>query len=343
MMATRERVMDIRQLKYFVTIVDSSSLSKAAERLFVAQPSLSQQVLNLETELKAKLLIRSPQGVSPTEAGKALYRLSRDVLRRMDQIRQEVQEGGGSESGTVAIGFPTTIASLLATPLFQRVRQRYPGIRLQIFESMSGYITELLANGRLDLAILFRDTESLGVSVLPLFDEDLYVVGDAVPNPGADDAVCPLQFLGNVPMVAPGPTNGLRLLIERTFSRAGVDLNIVADIDSLPTLLEIAESGTACTILPASALARRHFNKRPPIRKVVEPDMNRPASLCWSKSVPTIAATQVVRSTMVELIAELQRSDEWPGITLRPPDPAPGDLASPVEAVPTKGARKRAG
>jgi LysR family nitrogen assimilation transcriptional regulator len=314
--------MDIRQLKYFVAIVDSSSLSKAAERLFVAQPSLSAQISNLEADLKTQLLIRSPQGVTPTEAGKALYRHARDVLRRMEQIRREVQEGSGSESGVVAIGFPTTIASLLATPLFKRVRQKYPGIRLQIFESMSGYITELLANGRLDLAILFRDTESLGVSLHPLFDESLYVVGHGVDSLKVDDAVCPLQYLGNVPMVAPGPSNGLRLLIERAFSRAEVDLNIVADIDSLPTLLDIAESGEACTILPASALARRHFENRPPVRKIVDPDMGRPASLCWSNAVPAIAATEVVKATMIELIAELQRNGDWPGIVLRTTTPA---------------------
>ncbi|MGF6636602.1 LysR substrate-binding domain-containing protein [Paraburkholderia sp. 35.1] len=335
--------MDVRQLKYFVTIVDSSSLSKAAERLYVAQPSLSQQIANLESELKAKLLIRSPQGVTATEAGKALYRLARDVLRRMEQIKQEVRDGGGSKSGTVAIGFPTTIASLLATPLYQRIRHQYPGIRLQIFESMSGYITELLANGRLDLAILFRDTESLGVSVHPLFDEDLYVVGHLVPNLSADDAVCPLKYLSNVPLVTPGPSNGLRLLIERTFARAGADLNIIADIDSLPTMLDIAESGTACTILPASALARRHFHKRPPVRKIVEPDMSRPASLCWSRTVPAIAATEVVRSAMVELIAELQSNGRWPGITLRSLMPEPAVHTEVADAVVLKERKSRTG
>lgn len=309
--------MDVRQLKYFVTIVDSSSLSKAAEKLFVAQPSLSQQMQNLESELDAKLLVRSPQGVQPTEAGRALYRMARDVMKRMDQIRLEVHQGGGIETGTVAIGFPTTVAAVLAQPLFRRVRQKYPGIKLQIFESMSGYITELLANGRLDLAILFRDTESLGVSVHPLFDEDLYVVGSCVPNLIAVDEVCPIRLLSNVPMVAPGPSSGLRLLIERTFARADVELNIVADIDSLPTMLEIAESGDACTILPASALSRRHFHTRPPIRKVIEPEMRRPASLCWSNAVPAVAATQVVRATVVELMGELQAKGEWPGITLR--------------------------
>jgi LysR family transcriptional regulator, nitrogen assimilation regulatory protein len=309
--------MDVRQLKYFVAIIDSGSMSKAAERLFVAQPSLSQMMVTLEAELAQALLIRSPQGVTATEAGKALYQLARDILRRMDEIPQRVKSGGGSESGTVAIGFPTTIASVLATPLFNRIAQQYPGIRLQIFESMSGYITELLANGRLDLAILFRDTESLGVSVHPLFDEDLYVVGGTIDGLPGKAETCSLALLANMPMVAPGRSNGLRLLIERTFFQAGVDLNIVADIDSLPTMLEIAESGMACTVLPASALARRHFQKQPRIARIESPRMSRAASLCWSKAVPMIAATQAVRNTMIELIRELQQSGAWQGITLR--------------------------
>jgi LysR family transcriptional regulator, nitrogen assimilation regulatory protein len=309
--------MDVRQLRYFVAIIDSGSMSKAAERLFVAQPSLSQSMVTLEAELAEPLLIRSPQGVTATEAGKALYQLARDVLRRMDEIPQRVKSGGGSESGTVAIGFPTTIASVLATPLFNRIAQQYPGIRLQIFESMSGYITELLANGRLDLAILFRDTESLGVSVHPLFDEDLYVVGGTIGGLPDNADTCALSLLANMPMVAPGRSNGLRLLIERTFFQAGVDLNIVADIDSLPTMLEIAESGMACTVLPASALARRHFQKQPRIARIETPRMTRAASLCWSKAVPMIAATQAVRNTMIELIRELQQNGAWQGITLR--------------------------
>ncbi len=310
--------MDVRQLRYFVAIIDAGSMSKAAERLFVAQPSLSQMMVTLESELEEPLLIRSPQGVTATEAGKSLYQLARDVLRRVDEIPQRVKSGGGSESGTVAIGFPTTIASVLATPLFERTARRYPAIRLQIFESMSGYITELLANGRLDLAILFRDTESLGVSVHPLFDEDLYVVGGTIDGlPDAADT-CALALLAGVPMVAPGRANGLRLQIERTFAQADVELNIVADIDSLPTLLDIAESGSACTVLPASALARRQFRVKPRIARIDAPRMTRAASLCWSKAVPMTAATAAVRNTMIELIGELQRDGAWEGITLRP-------------------------
>lgn len=308
--------MDIRQLKYFVTIVDCGSLGKAAEKLYVAQPSLSQQMSRLEESLNTPLLIRSRQGVSPTAEGRALYRHSRLVLRQMEQLQQEVRVGAGEESGNVAIGFPTTMASILAMPLFERVQQRYPGIRLQFFESMSGYIRELLANGRLDLAILFRDAETLGVSTLPLFEEQLYVFGEPGNGVTRRSGKCDFSKLDGVKMVAPSVSNGLRLLLERTFSRENIELNIVADIDSLPTLISIAYSGAACTILPASALAQREFARRPKVRRLVSPELKRPASLCWSNATPVNSATLAVRLTIVELIAELAASGVWTGITL---------------------------
>jgi LysR family nitrogen assimilation transcriptional regulator len=308
--------MDVRQLRYFVNIVDYGSLGKAAEKLYVAQPSLSQQIARLEDDLGVALLVRSPQGVKPTAAGQALYRHARLVLRQMEQLRQEVREGASAESGTVAVGFPTTMASILAMPVFDRVRKRYPGIRLQIFESMSGYITELLANGRLDLAILFRSA-SPGISALPVFDEDLYVLGDAglkLP-PHAD--TCKLAELNGIPMVAPSVANGLRVLLERTFTRENLELNIIADIDSLPTLLSIAQSSTACTILPASSVALRHPDSDLKMRRLVEPDITRPASLCWSNTLPVDSATLAVRRTIIELIGELSAQGIWTGITVR--------------------------
>jgi len=316
--------MDVKQLRYFLAIVDAGSISKAAEVLFVAQPSLSYQIASLEGDLGVSLLLRSPLGVVPTEAGKSLYRRAQQVVRQMDQIRQDVREKSRSVSGNVAIGFPTTIASVLALPLFQRVRSLYPGIHLQFFESMSGYITELLANGRLDLALLFRDSPTRGISLHPLFDESLYVVGNAIPSLANTvdredplDPVCALRLLSGVPLVIPSAANGLRLLVERTFSAAEVDLNIVADIDSLPTLISIAISGDAVTILPASALVRLDVPVRPTMRRIVEPHVRRPASLCWSNTVPWIPATQAVKDVMIELISELKDAGTWPGISLR--------------------------
>ncbi|MGU7770493.1 LysR substrate-binding domain-containing protein [Burkholderia sp. MR1-5-21] len=315
--------MDIRQLRYFVNIVEYGSLGKAAEKLYVAQPSLSQQIAKLEDDLGVALLVRSPQGVKPTAAGQALYRHARLVLRQMDQLRQEVRAGAGGESGTVAVGFPTTMTSILAMPVFERVSARYPGIRLQFFESMSGYINELLANGRLDLAILFRESNTTGITAMPVLDEELYLLGEPGGSVSPRARTCSLAALAGVPLVAPGLSNGLRLLIERTCAREEVPLNIIADIDSLPILLSIARTGAACTILPASALTLWDEASRPRMRRIVDPEIRRPASLCWSNTSPVSSAALAVRETIVELIAELAAKGAWTGITLRTPVEAP--------------------
>jgi LysR family nitrogen assimilation transcriptional regulator len=309
--------MDVRHLKYFVAIVECGSLSKAAGQLFVSQPSLSQHISNLESELNTALLLRSPLGVRPTEAGTLLYRDAQQILRQMDDLRRQVTMGVRTVSGSVTIGLPTTIAAVLAAPLLERTLALYPGIRLHIIESMSGYISELLANSRVDLAVLFRDTETRGVSVQPLFDEDLYVIGSAGLNLSAEQLDCPLPELAGVPLVTPGGGVGLRLLIERTFAREDVALNIIADIDSLPTMIEIACRGTACTILPPSSLMTKARDSWPLVRKISKPGISRPASLCWPTSLPITAANQAIRHLIPSLVTQLQASGEWIGITLR--------------------------
>ena len=255
--------------------------------------------------------IRLPASLNPG-FGEALD----PALRNVDAILR----------GTVSELPPTTVAAILALPLFERIRQRFPGIRLQLFEGMSGYISEMLSNGRLDLALLFRDSETRGMSVIPVFDEELYVLGDAGLSLPENQTVCPLHLLSNVPLVAPSTSNGLRLIIERTFQREDVELNLVADIDSLPTLIAIAGTGEACTILPASALARQEPSTRPVMRRIVDPVMSRPASVCWSHALPISAAALAVRKSIVELIGELHAQGLWTGITLRPP-PDAGTLA----------------
>ena len=325
MRSTRDRYdcvlksMDVRQLRYFVSIVDFGSLGKAAEKLFVAQPSLSQQMARLEDELGVPLLLRSNHGVTPTAEGDALYRHARLVLKQMEQLKQEVMKGVGVESGTVALGLPTTMASVLAVPLFERIQDRYPGIRLQFFETMSGYLNELLANGRLDLGILFRESDTPGITALPVLDETLYLFGEPGGAISPHRSTCPLADLSGVPMVAPGASNGLRLLLERTFLSEKVDLNIVADIDSLPSMLLIANSGRACTILPGSAVAQWHRSRLPKMRKIVNPLIRRPASICWPNGVPIHSATIAVRETLIDLIKEQVLQNAWKGVTLREP------------------------
>lgn len=300
--------MEIRGLRYFVAIVDCGSLTKAAEQVCVAQPALSQQLAALEADLGVPLLLRSVKGVAPTDAGMTLYRHARTILRQLEHTRSDVRASGSSLSGTVAVGLPTTAAAVLAMPLLRAVRTHYPEIRLQLFESMSGYIGELLGNNRLDFAILFRDSESRAVELEPLVEESLCLIGH--PTPAwplhTDQSTVELKALDGLPLVLPSSAQGLRLLVERAFAQAGATLNVVADLDSLPCLLGAANEGLACTILPASALAATGFNI-PNWR--IAPNIQRVLSLCRLRSGPHTAASAAVEKLLREIVTQLLDTD----------------------------------
>jgi len=294
--------MDVRQLRYFAAVVEAGSLSKAAVKLSISQPSLSQQIAEMEDDMGVPLLLRSWSGVRPTEAGMTLYRHAQTIARQLEQMRTEVRRGEHSLSGQVAIGLPTSVATVIAVPLFDRMRARYPGVQLQIFESMSGYLSELLANGRLDLAILFRETETRGISVTPLFNELLSVHGAAwIGDPQARSVK--LSLLSGVPLVLPGKSNGLRLLIERVFAAEGLELNVAADVDSLPTMLALARRGEVATILSGFLTIGSHDEL--PARYLVEPTLERSVALCRLNSVPQTAASRAVQDCIREIVKEL--------------------------------------
>src|SRR5215213_4394026 len=309
--------MELKQIRYFVTIVDYSSLTKAASHLRIAQPALSLQLSNLEAECRAQLLIRTPKGVEPTEIGKILYRHGRIMLRQLEQARQEMQSGVLTVTGLVALGLPTTVTVPLGMPLVRAVREQHPGIRFQLFESLSGYLSELLANNRLDFAVLFRDMETRSISVSPLVRETLHLIGDC----GLSDAVkirdtCVLSELHGVPLVLPSSAHDLRLTVERAFAQAGTEPNIVADIDSPRTMLSIASDNLACTILPLSALPPSQEAKGLRTRRIVQPEITRTMSLCRLVSAPRSPAAAAVEAVVLSLVPQLVADGTWPGVTL---------------------------
>src|SRR5208282_4287764 len=114
--------MDLRQLRYFVGIVQAGSLSRAADRLHVAQSAISHHLSSLEAELERQLVTRGPKGILLTEAGSVLYRHAEAILRHVEFAKQDAMSALNVPSGRVSIGFPVALASILAPELFVRVR-----------------------------------------------------------------------------------------------------------------------------------------------------------------------------------------------------------------------------
>src|SRR5262245_14422391 len=148
-----ERILDSRRLRYFVQIVDSGSITRAAAATGVAQPALSQQLAILENELKVRLLERSVSGVTPTAAGRILYTRAQTILRQFDELRDAVHREVQPLSGTVILGMSPTMVSRFGLPLIEKVCTQHPEMHLSIREEGSAVLQELLATGRIELSI----------------------------------------------------------------------------------------------------------------------------------------------------------------------------------------------
>ncbi|MDB9681115.1 LysR family transcriptional regulator, partial [Acinetobacter baumannii] len=147
--------MEIKQIKYFLTVVESGSIGKAAQKLDVGASAISQQISKLEQELSIRLLQRNAFGVTPTPAGLAFLKHSQLILR---QVNFAIDAAHSARlSGHVSLGFPPTITALIGIPLMKLMSERYPDIRLEIVETLSGNLIQSINSRQLDIAIIFTN------------------------------------------------------------------------------------------------------------------------------------------------------------------------------------------
>lgn len=318
--------MELRQLKYFVRIIELGSVSRAAADLFIAQPALSHQISNLEEELKVKLMARSVRGVTATEAGNVFYRHARAVLRQIERMRTDVQHAGDHPQGLVSVGMPTSAATILAPALIAGARARYPDIQLQITESLSGHLQELVVNGRIEMSLLFERPDSdnarerIGqaktsghLDVRPLLQEELFLL-TASEQAGGDTDIS-LAQAAQYPLVMPGRANVTRQIVNTAFQDAGHTMTLLAELDSLATIKSVVASGVGATILSSSAL---HGSEGLIARRIVEPVLTRKVVLCTFDIVPLSTAAQRIADLIIEISGTLVSSGKWQGALLIP-------------------------
>jgi len=246
--------MELRQLRYFVRVVEAGSIGRAAMSIGMVTSALSQQISRLEGELSTRLLQRSASGVVPTDAGLAFFRQAQLALRHADDAVQAAQQA--RLAGHVSVGLPSTTAAVLGAPFLQAMHARYPDIRLHLVEALSGHLTDMLNGRLLDLAIVFHAESARRWSVMPLLDEPLFLFArPGMPGVPSGDTTR-LDAIANLPLVLPSGRHGLRALVNNAFQQLGRTPRVVAEVDGLSLLMDVVQQGGAATIQPSSATAR---------------------------------------------------------------------------------------
>ena len=306
--------MELRQLRYFVRVLELGSISRAALDLALVQSALSQQISRLESELSTRLLQRTSKGVVATEAGMAFFREAQLTLRHADQAVRAAQLS--RLTGAVSVGLASTTAAVLGLPLMRAMRERYPDVRLHMVEGMSGHLTSMLNSRQLDLTILFDTQAARRWSVLPLVEEKLFLI--QAKSEGTTVAKrARMTDLKDISLILPTGTHGLRNALDAAFVRAKFKPQLAAEIDSLAMTMAAVEAGLGSTVQPWAALAGLpDAAERFTWAEIADTQVRRINAICSLSDEELSPAALAARVVLADCARELVTAKQWLGVKL---------------------------
>jgi LysR family transcriptional regulator, benzoate and cis,cis-muconate-responsive activator of ben and cat genes len=247
--------MDLRQLRYFVTVVRERNFTRAAEQLHIAQPPLSRQIQLLEKEVGVPLLIRNTRPVRMTDAGRLLYEQAIQVLGRIDHMQAAARRVGLHQRTVLSVGF---VASTLyaGLPAFMRkLRQHAPELDIQMVELMSVQQIEALKEGRIDIGFgRVRHTDPNVVGIV-LREERLAAVAPVGSKMAQEATPLPIQQLAGQKLIVypKEPRPGFADQVLSVLHGHGVQLGDVLEVREIQTALGLVAAGFGTCVIPESA------------------------------------------------------------------------------------------
>lgn len=304
--------MDVPQLRTILQVAELGSLSKAADRLRIAQPALSRQVRLLEEELGIRLFDRHGRGMVVTEAGKEVLRHAQRIMQELDEIRATVADEDAPLRGQVSIGMPPTVSDILSVPLVSAFQVRHPEARLRIVSAYTGYLLDWLHRGELDVAIMYETRPVRSLRMEPLLEEVLFLIGP--PDSGLRPDL-PVSFaqVAALKLFLPSLGHGLRTILEQSAQIAGCRLEVPVEADSYSTLKNLVESGHGYTILPLAPIHRDVLVGRLVYAPIEGPTPSRRLMLTYPTDRATPRLARFAGNVMSATASDLVRSGVWSG------------------------------
>jgi LysR family transcriptional regulator, nitrogen assimilation regulatory protein len=246
--------MDFKQLEYFLKVAELGSFTKAANTLNIAQPTLSRQVLRLETELEQTLLTRNGRGAIATEAGRKLMEYAKGILYQVELAKRELSRTENALTAKVSIGLPSSVAKVLTVPLTHAFKRRLPQALLSVTEGLSTSLQDSLMSGRLDIALLYNPVAVSEMHTEPLLFEELFLIAKNTQAKKVKKTNVSLASLTKEPLIIPTRPNAIRMLVESELSNHGLLPTIMMEIDGVGAILDLVADGLGKAVLPMNAI-----------------------------------------------------------------------------------------
>lgn len=241
--------MNLKQLQYFTSVVQTGSISAAAKALHISQPPLSTQLRLLEEELGVTLFERGARSIRLTDAGRTFYNRAQSILDLASTALKEVRDIGGGLSGTLCIGTISSSGTALLRRRIPEFNRIYPDVRFEIYEGNTFELIEKLGRGIIEIAIVRTPFQSDGFDCLYLDEEPMAAIGHSRFFSEAGGNTISLSGLKDVPLIY---YRRFEPLIGTVFAKEGLSPVILCKNDDARTSLLWANAGLGVALVPLS-------------------------------------------------------------------------------------------
>lgn len=302
--------MDARALRYFQAVVEFGSYSRASEFLRISQPAVSRQVDRLEQELGKRLLVRNGLGATPTDAGRLLFERSQPILRQLEDAAAEIKSGAGGSAGTIVIAIPPGVGHFLLPPLVESYRKSFPNTSLKVISGYSGYIHEALVRGRADVACLHGPLPQKGFRIVPLLEEEVFLVGQRGTLPTRRAYITSAELL-SLPLILPSRSHASRRILEERAFAINATVNVIMEVDDTSLVRTLLRQGLGFSVLSQGAfeneIDRKELETRP-----IRPRMSWPLAMMTASGQPRSEPLDALMVTIRARVRDLIASGHWP-------------------------------
>jgi DNA-binding transcriptional LysR family regulator len=248
--------MDLHQIEIFCTLIKLRSFSKAAETLYLTQPTVSSHIKNLETDLGVRLLDRLGKRVVLTEEGEVLYRYGQKLLALRDHARQEIEGIAGKVSGLLKIGGSTIPGAYVLPVVIGAFKKKYPSASIQLVIDDTAKVAEAVVNGDLHIGVVGARVSDSRLEAHPFLKDELVIAVPAGHRWARKKAVT-VEELAGEPFIMRESGSGTRRIMEERIEKAGMslaDLDTVAVVGSSDAVRQAVKAGLGISILSIRAL-----------------------------------------------------------------------------------------
>jgi LysR family transcriptional regulator, nitrogen assimilation regulatory protein len=309
--------MELSQLRTLIQVAELGSLSKAADRMHIAQPALSRQMRMLEAELGVRLFARHGRGMVLTEQGREILKHATRVMAELEEIRAAASDAGTPLTGRIAIGFPPTVADIISVPLVAAFGKAHPQAELRLVGAYTGYLLDWLHRGEIDVAVLYDPHSARSLRSQPLLLENLFLIGP--PEAGFSSArAIAFKELDGKRMLLPSTRHGLRTIVENCATEAHIALNVAVEADSYATLKDLVRHGHGWTILPLAPIHDDIASGRLTAAPLVDPVPVRRLVLSYPADRPVPRLARFAGEAIGAIVSDQVERGIWAGQLLGP-------------------------